>query len=475
MSKQLPKQPSLEHLKNEAKALLRLTRQGNPVARLAEAQLQTAREYGFPSWSELKRAVEGYAGQRDALFEAIRAGDRARVDALLTESPPLANALNPHSFGSSTMGAAAARNDRPMIELLLKHGADIDGRSDWWAGSFGALDFADEETSKFLLAKGATLTAHAAARLGMAKELKEIIRRKPDAVHERGGDGQYPLHFAKTVEIVDILLDAGAEIDARDIDHEGTPAQNRVLVPDVLNRLVERGAATDIFMAIALDDLNLVKKHLANDPQALERRTDQPGNPMIPQAPGHHIYTYNLGPVRPIQAAINLHRERIYDYLFEQSSPKLKLLSACLKGDRDVAIELVSSHPGLVEELSAENPPPLCASAKSADVQAVAVMLEVGFPVDAADGEKMTALHWAAFHGQDRIVETILPYNPPLEVRNVYGGTPLSNCVYGATYGWMKGNFPRCIDLLVAAGAKLPEHAYGPTEVVETLRRHGVK
>src|SRR5205085_3284113 len=112
------------------------------------------------------------------------------------------------------------------------------------------------------------------------------------------GDGQSPLHFAKTAEIVDILLDAGADIDARDLDHEGTPAQNRVMVADVRRRLVERGASTDIFMAIALDDLELVNKHLAADPEALTRRVDQPGNPMIPQAPGGHIYTYNLGRLR---------------------------------------------------------------------------------------------------------------------------------------------------------------------------------
>src|SRR4029077_13177591 len=110
---------------------------------------------------------------------AIRAGDRDRAAQVLAENPALVNANNPDEFGAVPIGIAASRNDRPMIELLLQKGADIDGRSDWWAGSFGALDFADEETSRYLLSRGATLTAHAAARLGMAKELRRMIERNP--------------------------------------------------------------------------------------------------------------------------------------------------------------------------------------------------------------------------------------------------------------------------------------------------------
>ena len=44
-------------------------------------------------------------------------------------------------------------------------------------------------------------------------------------MHARGGDGQTPLHFASTVEVAEFLLENGAEIDARDVDHESTPAQ----------------------------------------------------------------------------------------------------------------------------------------------------------------------------------------------------------------------------------------------------------
>lgn len=57
-ARQLPAKPSLEHLKNEAKQRLDRLRAAAPSAKLAEAQHQIAREYGFAHWRELKAAVE---------------------------------------------------------------------------------------------------------------------------------------------------------------------------------------------------------------------------------------------------------------------------------------------------------------------------------------------------------------------------------------------------------------------------------
>ncbi len=71
----LPPSPNLEHLKNQAKQLLKAQRSGEPEAqgrfyaqgvrtetvRLADAQWVVAREYGFPDWARLKRFVEAAA------------------------------------------------------------------------------------------------------------------------------------------------------------------------------------------------------------------------------------------------------------------------------------------------------------------------------------------------------------------------------------------------------------------------------
>jgi hypothetical protein len=103
----------------------------------------------------------------------------------------------------------------------------------------------------------------------------EIEAADPDVVHARGGDGQTPLHFASTVEVAEFLLANGAEIDARDVDHESTPAQYMLRVEqkrhyprdrqDVARYLVARGCRTDILMAAALGDADLVRRHLDAD------------------------------------------------------------------------------------------------------------------------------------------------------------------------------------------------------------------
>jgi ATP-dependent Clp protease adapter protein ClpS len=57
----LPDTPNLEHLKNEAKDRLRSLRAADPAVKLATVQFQLAREYGFPSWRQLKAHVEQLA------------------------------------------------------------------------------------------------------------------------------------------------------------------------------------------------------------------------------------------------------------------------------------------------------------------------------------------------------------------------------------------------------------------------------
>ena len=58
MSRDLPRRPHLDHLKKQAKALLRRMRDERPDATLADAQHALAREYGFASWSRLKSHIE---------------------------------------------------------------------------------------------------------------------------------------------------------------------------------------------------------------------------------------------------------------------------------------------------------------------------------------------------------------------------------------------------------------------------------
>ena len=74
----LPARLSLKHFKDEAKARLKAKRQNKPHAKLAEAQFQLAREYGFSSWRALKAHLdqcssEGAPAATDGLWRYVGA------------------------------------------------------------------------------------------------------------------------------------------------------------------------------------------------------------------------------------------------------------------------------------------------------------------------------------------------------------------------------------------------------------------
>src|SRR5690606_23835422 len=105
----------------------------------------------------------------------------------------------------------------------------------------------------------------------------------PEAVNEKGGDGQRPLHFSKTREIVDLLLGCGADIDARCVDHHSTAAQYALRDrPGICRYLLERGATPDIFMAARLGDLALIARLIDDDPSCLAARINAPDYAPVP-------------------------------------------------------------------------------------------------------------------------------------------------------------------------------------------------
>src|SRR5262245_49851671 len=201
-----------------------------------------------------------------ALDRAVCANDAARVRAALEQYPALKSHLDAPlpsgAFGATPLLAAVHHGNREMVEVLLAAGADVNARSHWWAGSFGVLDD-DHGLAPFLIERGATVDVHAAARLGMLERLDALVPADPGLVHARGGDGQTPLHFASSMAIADYLLDRGADIDARDVDHESTPAQWMVRDrPVVARHLIARGCRTDLLLAAALGDAARVRRHL---------------------------------------------------------------------------------------------------------------------------------------------------------------------------------------------------------------------
>jgi hypothetical protein len=70
----LPPRSNLEHLKKEAKTVLRVFRRRTAEWRLADAQRAVARGYGFLSWSRLKAHVESVAPTPRAARDRLKSG-----------------------------------------------------------------------------------------------------------------------------------------------------------------------------------------------------------------------------------------------------------------------------------------------------------------------------------------------------------------------------------------------------------------
>ena len=154
----------------------------------------------------------------NAFFAACRAGDVATLRVLLEQEPTLARERD--GEGSTGLHAAVAHVD--AVRLLLERGADPNARD--------------------------------------------------------RGDNASALHFAAAggyLETVRVLLDAGGDVHGFGDVHNGDvigwavgDGRNR----DVVALLIERGARHHIFSAIALDDRQLVRTLVKDNPDALSRR-----------------------------------------------------------------------------------------------------------------------------------------------------------------------------------------------------------
>ena len=483
----LPARPNLEMQQKRAKGLLRAAWEGDAAAleriralhprpptadalTLADAQLVIARGYGFESWAAMKRKIDSLTMTPVQQFvAALHAGDVERVRALLEQHAEVRAAINaPISHFDSRPVMRAAKN-LPLLDLLLAHGADINLKSAWWAGGFGILesDLTPQEAAS-LVARGATVDVWAAAHLGMFDRLRDLVERDPSLVHARGGDGKTALHYAKSVEIARYLVEHGADVNARDVDHESTPAQYLVRdAPDVVRDLIDKGATVDIFMAVALRDRHLVDRCLKDDPGALDARINEGrfrvrhdgAHPASAEAIGDgrgDIYRWVLGHyMTPVEVAAHVGYSDIVEQLLAHASPAQRLLAACAAADRPAAERLAGDYPGLVARLTPREQRLIADRAYWNDTAAVALMVDLGFDIRVVGHDNGDALHWASFLGNADMVRALLTRDPAIGVRDAgYGATPLGWCLYGSVFGEKRktGDFASVARLLIDAG-----------------------
>ena len=511
MSRELPAKPNLEYLKKQAKDLLNRVQQGEAEAterfrslvsfsapaslQLADAQHVIARDYGFTSWPKLKAHVESLARVRkpaELLAAAVVASDAARTAQVLESYTELKAEINEpmadYGEGMQALLAAVQRTDRKTVDVLLAAGADINLRSRFWSGGMSALDECAPEIAGFLIERGARLDAHSAARLGMLESVREFVAADPAVVHARGAKGQTPLHFASTVEVAHYLLEQGAGIDALDLQHESTPAQHMLRVlqgrhyprdrKDVARHLVARGCRTDILMAAALGDLELVRRHVDADPGCIRVRVSEEYFPKLDPRSGGTIYNQMFGRHRtPHLVARDFGHEEVFQFLMERSSEDVKLAQAYELGDEGIFRKLLAARPNLVETLADADRRRLADAAQNNNTTAVRLMLEAGWPVDVRGEYSMTPLQWASWHGNVEMVREILRYHPQLELSCDHEITAVGCVLHGSENGWHRdtGDYGATLDALLGAGAKAPkltEDLEASQAAREVLRRY---
>ena len=313
----LPEAPSLEWLRKHARRRLADLRRERPAAQLADAQLDVAREHGFPSWRALKAHVESLtlAGQ---LFQAVRAGNAALVAAMLDEHPHLLAAREP-PHGWTPLHAAAQMGHLAVVDLLLLRGLDVNAKEKGddttalhWAAAAGKADVvrrlleagvdpvgagddhgltaigwatcwfgtdtdAHREIVRMLLAAGARHTIFSAIGANDAAEVRRIVMRSPGALAQRmtpSENGRQALHLAVSLnraEMVSLLLELGADPRATD-DAGMTPivyAATDVVRPETIAALRgdDRG---DLFATLALGEFEAAERVVRHDRTALD-------------------------------------------------------------------------------------------------------------------------------------------------------------------------------------------------------------
>lgn len=309
----LPDAPNLEWLRKQAKRKLGELRKANPAAKLADAQLDLAKEYGFPSWRALKAHIDSLTvdGQ---LFDAARKGDVGVLTGFLNQHPEKLQARN-QPYEHTLLHVAAFAGQVAIVDLLLERGLDVNAREKGdntcamhWAAAAGHLDVvrrladaggdvvghgddhelevigwaatwdgSDDDVHRaiadFLVSRGACHHIFSAIAFNLADEVRRIVAADPAALSKpqsRNEDFRLPLHFAvlrNRPEMVALLLELGA--DPLGKDGTGFPAAAYATEPDVdrsVMELLRARGTTDLFTALALREWGAAERLLRENP-----------------------------------------------------------------------------------------------------------------------------------------------------------------------------------------------------------------
>jgi ankyrin repeat protein len=176
-----------------------------------------------------------------------------------------------------------------------------------------------------------------------------------------------------------------------------------------------------------------------------------------------------------VSACLANGRPKAAEFLVSRGAP-LDLAGAAALGRLDVVRSFFTEDGGLQPNATAEQLLDgflyACGYGRNSVVEFLVEKNSVDLAAHSGDGQ--TGLHWACIGGHPDTVKLLLRYNPPLELVNMYGGTVLGQTLWSAAHGGDPDVYIAILELLLAAGAKLPErHVPVNARVDAWLEQHG--
>jgi ankyrin repeat protein len=407
---------------------------------------------------------------RHSFATAVILGDAGRVRTELGRDPGLATRTGTRSGWTPLHAVSASRWHRldparaegllAVAEMLLDAGADPNGRTGEAGGHGGwtplrcaVAGAANPLITRLLLERGAVPGDHDLYLAGFADDNHECLRRllfhAVDVARLARMALAAPISL-NDAEGVHLLLEAGADPN-RYADDADPPSP--VVYATVRSRC-----------SIELTGLLL-------------------GYGADPDAPGPDGRSpYALVTAQGGAGLAMLLRQHGADVTITGTD---RLLAACQDADRAKVERLLAADPGLPGRIPAgRQAAAMTHAAEGGNTAAIALMLDLGFPVDARGEDGGTALHAAAYSGSAPAVRLLLDRGAGVEARDTtWDSTPIEWAAVGS--GEQPGSNPHpdwtgAAQALLEAGASAqgitlsPDDPKPPSaEVAALLRRHG--
>ena len=501
MTKQLPERANLEQLRKQAKSLLHAARAQDPASlerfraipalagssnpqslALHDAQFVIASEYGFKSWNDLREHVEerslSFDAAVDEFVRCATGGAAARAIRLLARHPGIARAT---VFTELVLGDADAVESRLKAhpEVALQSG----GPQDWEPLLYVCHTFLHRESpdraeglvriTRELLRQGADANAEyhwnwhpelprtvlwgalvAMGHLPLAEVLLEAGANPTDGVSTHIAAG------AGNLQALELLHHFGVNVNGIP---GGVPPLRYIMSwattsgrAEGVRWLLEHGADPNLAWAehgdaplhVAAQRWNvaMVKLLVSHGADIHQRRSDGRTPHTIASLYGNE----------EIAAWLSQHGAT------DELTPFEHFLSACARGDRSRADEMLVEDPDLRSELKTEHHLMLHVPAERGDTKVLETMLACGFDPNTPDHDGVRPLHRAAMAGKPESVRVLLSGGPSVNALDgMFAATPLVWACEGWSHAQFDADHLAAARLLLAAGSS---REWTPTE-----------